>query len=167
MKHTYGSKPHLLRLTALVLLLCLCVSLAGCAAPKSDEQKIQDRLNAFCFAVNSGDLEGALNCLNASSRNAYKSMAGIFGSLTSSLLGIDMAGLLVNMFGLSVGTMTDGEMLQMDVNSVSINGNKATVNVTMHYHDTQTKGSGTQDMTMVKENGDWYIMDDSTRNLFG
>lgn len=142
------------RAVALVILICLVTALlCGC---KSDEQKIEDRLNQFLFAFNTGDMEAVLDCYDAKTRNANKAILGLGNNLLGdSLLGMSFQGL----FALSVGLMSEGELLRVEdvVVEIHSSGTRATVSATLYYEDYSESHNSQIQLTMIKENGDWYI----------
>ena len=85
--------------------------LSGCVSfAKSDEEKIKSRLESFTNAYNSGDLEKMLDCMDSKTKNTYKSAINI----TDSLIG--KTGFKINLndlFGLSVGITSDGELMTL------------------------------------------------------
>lgn len=140
-----------------MLLVCilgmLSTVLCGC---KSDEVKIQERLDAAVFAFNSGDMEGVLDCFDAKTRNVNKAVLGIGDGLLG-MGGIDIG--LSSMFALAVGLQSDGELMRVeDVRiTISADGMRADVEAVLCYEDTQRAFDTPLQITMVKENGDWYI----------
>lgn len=141
----------------LLLLMCvlgmLSTMLCGC---KSDEVKIQERLDAAVFAFNSGDMERVLDCFDAKTRNVNKAVLGIGDGLLG-MGGIDIG--LSSMFALAVGLQSDGELVRIeDVRiTISADGMRADVEAVLCYEDTGSAFDTPFQITMVKENGDWYI----------
>lgn len=141
------------------VLLLLCVTcmiatmLCGC---KSDEVKIQERLDAALFAFNSGDMEGVLDCYDARTRNVNKAVLGIGNSLLG-MGGIDIG--LSSLFALSVGLQSDGELARLEDVQITIgaDGTRANVEAVLCYEDTDDTLELPLKITMVKENGDWFI----------
>lgn len=121
---------------------------------KSDEAKIEDRMNAFLSAYNSGDMDGVLESLDAKTRNTYKSVLSV-GDTLISMTGVSIKN--TDLFALGVG-LTEGQTLRfIDMEIDVVSETKATVSATMLYHDLQESYSKNVKFTLVKENGDWYI----------
>ena len=133
------------------MLIVIC---SGCLG-KSDEELIRDRMNAFLTAYNSGDLQGVLHCMDAKTRNTYQSALNI-GNVLVGLSGVSIG--LEDLFGLGVGLMTEGDLLEFENMEISIRSDtKATVTVTMSYNEPGASYSEDVRFTLVKENGDWFI----------
>lgn len=141
----------------LLLLMCALgltsTILCGC---KSDEVKIQERLDAVVFAFNSGDMEGVLDCYDAKTRNVNKAVLGIGDSLLG-MGGIDIG--LSSMFALAVGLRSNGELVRIEDVQITMNSDRtvAKVEAVLCYEDTGSAFDAPLQITMVKENGDWYI----------
>lgn len=138
-----------------IVLFLLCIVLlvpilSGC---KSDEVLIKERVDQLLFAFNSGDMEGVLNCYDAKTRNANKALLG----LGNKLLGDNMD--LSGLFSLVVGFASEGEMLRMEDVQITVNakGTKATVKAKLYYSDIENEQETLLQLTMVKEDGDWFI----------
>lgn len=142
------------RIIAISIALLLTFSLCGCGF-KSDEEMIEDRMNSFQSAYNTGDMEGVLECFDAKTRNTYKSALNV----GSALIGI--TGFNVNMadlFGLGIAVMDEDELLHFDEMEISvISDNRAKVTVTTYYRGDDSGNSSQTTFTLVKESGDWYI----------
>lgn len=141
-----------------ILLFILSVVLAAfcLTACQSDEVKIENRVNEMITAFNTGDMEGVLDCYDAKTRNANKALLNI-GSELFGMTGFDVG--LADLFGLTVGLMSDGELLVVEDMQISVNSNgtRATVELTLNYKDVSNTDTVYQQLTMVKENGDWYV----------
>lgn len=140
-----------------LLLMCILgmisTMLYGC---KSDEVKIQERLDAVVFAFNSGDMEGVLNCYDAKTRNVNKAVLGVGdGLLGMGGIGIGLSGL----FALVVGLQSDGELVRIENVQIEIStdGLRADVEAVLCYEDAGNAFKEPLYIGMVKENGDWYI----------
>ncbi len=149
-----------IRLTALFLVLAmLSAGLSACSSfIRSDEEKIRDQMDNFLACCNSGDLDGALDCLDKKSRSAYGAIFNIGNSLLSGLtgFGIDARDVMALVFGLS-----KEDLLEMQIQSIVIDSEEtATVTVSISFMDPQTGQKIQQDgvqIPMIKENWDWYI----------
>lgn len=140
-----------------LVLICifgmLSTMMCGC---KSDEVKIQERLDAVVFAFNSGDMEGVLDCYDAKTRNVNKAALGIGDGLLG-MGGIDIG--LSSLFALTVGLQSDGDIVQVeDVQiKISSDGKCAEVSAMVHFDGPGGELDTPTQMTMIKENGDWFI----------
>lgn len=141
------------------LLLLICIfgmiptMLCGC---KSDEVKIQERLDAVVFAFNSGDMEGVLDCYDAKTRNVNKAVLGIGDGLLG-MGGIDIG--FSSLFALTVGLQSEGDIVKVEDVQITINsdGTRAEVSAMVHFDGPGGELDTPIQMTMIKENGDWYI----------
>lgn len=121
---------------------------------RSDEKKIEDRMNAFLQAYNSGDLSEALESFDAKTRNTYKSILNV-GNTLIGLTGVEID--ITDLFTLGVA-LNEGQILRFDEMEIAFQSDtKATVSTTMHYQDMQSTYSQKVKFTLTKENGDWYI----------
>lgn len=141
-------------ISILLLISLFSTALTACIF-KSDQQLIEDRMDVFLKAYNSGNFEAVLECLDAKSRNTYKSAFGIGSGL------IGLTGFSVNMsdlFGLSIGLIPDGDALRLENTRIAIKSSTtAVVYATMYYHDLETDYSEDVQIKLVKEDGDWFI----------
>ncbi len=141
----------------LFISLLLCGALAFGALHfssifKSDEELIRDRIQEFEDAYNDGDMEAVLECLEPSIKNAYSAMYGIAGSFMSGKIGFNAS--ISELFAIgTVTAMEDG--LHIEINEIVIDGNHATVRVTIRSGSFSEAGR----FKMVKDNREWYIRD--------
>ncbi|MBO4938704.1 MAG: hypothetical protein J6C98_06870 [Oscillospiraceae bacterium] len=141
-------------ISLIVIIAVLLVSLSACTF-KSDEELIEDRMNDFLKAYNSGDMDAVLECLDAKTRNTYKAAINI-GSGLVGLTGFNVS--IADLFGLGIGVMSDGDVLQLRNMKINISSDtKATVSATMYYEDYEGGYSDDVKFALVKEDGDWYI----------
>lgn len=153
-------KKKLVRVMALVLVLSVIVALfMGCDAFfKSDEEQITDRLDAFMSACNSGDLDGALDCMDKSSRNTYGAVFDIGSALFGSITGIeiDVRDLMAVVLGFS-----PQDFFELQIQRISLDSEEtATVTASISFTDPQTGEKVSQEgleLPMIKEGWDWYI----------
>lgn len=140
----------------LLFLLTIGIIASVLCACKSDEAMIEDRMNTFVSAFNSGDMEAVLECFDAKTRNAYKAIFSIGDGLIG-MTGFEVG--LSDLFGLSVGLVSEGELLQVEDLQITINSesSRATVTGSLCYSDVANSYDQTIQLTMVKENGDWFI----------
>ena len=137
-------------------LTCLFIftlsSLTGCALFKSDKEKIEDRIESFISAYNSGDLGDALDCLDAKTKNAFKSSM----ALTEALSG--MSGFSISdLFSIGIG-ISEGDTLTVDIVDIEIEDERAMVDVIVSYKDSAKELKEEKAFfTMVKEKQEWYI----------
>ena len=125
---------------------------------KSDEELIHERVDAFFFALNSGDMEGAFACMDAKSRNTYQAMLNITEGLIGGLVGFDIP--MADLFALTIGT-TNGDFMSVQVHSIEITSDTtATVMLSMNVSDDRMdleENVENVPMEMIKEQGEWYI----------
>ncbi len=134
------------RIIVFLVLACVAATLlTGCF--KSDEQLIEDRINGFARALNAGDIEKALDCLDSSTRTAGRAMLNI----TNSLLGIGVSVSDLLALGIAFGEI-DGGFVISGITSVDVDGDRATATVVM--------GETEYSVGLVKEDGDWFITPD-------
>ena len=141
------------------LLLLICIfgmiptMLCGC---KSDEVKIQERLDEVVFAFNSGDMEGVLNCYDAKTRNVNKAVLEIGDGLLG-MGGIDIG--LSSLFALTVGLQSEGDIVKVEDVQITMNsdGTRAEVSAKLLFDGAGGGYDAPIQMSMVKENGDWYL----------
>lgn len=150
-------KRNLARLVAALLLLALMLSFCGCNWFKSDETLIRDRIAAFVRCYNDGDMSGAIACCSAKTRNALSATIGLLELAGSSFLGTQIK--ITDLFSISVGAMSNGDLLKIDVDSISVSGKRATANATLHYQDVRSAQSAKLTVALCKEGNDWYIED--------
>ena len=103
------------------LLLCFFIFGISCTLIPSDEEKIKSKIDAFCTAYNNGELEDAIDCLDAKSRNKLNKTI----SLTQGVLGlfgvsVDLDQLLKDLWGVSVLMISDENLLTIEMASAII-----------------------------------------------
>lgn len=140
---------------SLGLAICLlALSLCGCNT-RTDEEKIRDRVSEFVTALNTGDSDGLLACLDAKSRNAYNAVFNITEGILGGLIGFGVN--IKDLFALAIG-FTDGNVLAMEIQEVQITSEKtATVRLTATVNMSGQSNVETVSLDMVKEKDDWYI----------
>lgn len=141
------------RISVLLLVALLIHALCAC---QSDEVMIENRVYDIIEAFNSGDMEAVLDCYDAKTRNANKALVNIGGGLLG-MAGLDVG--FADLFGLTVGLMSDGELLQVQDVQISVNSNstRADVKAMLHYADINGSYDMPLELSLIKENGDWYI----------
>ncbi|MGM9640151.1 MAG: hypothetical protein ACI3V3_02155 [Faecousia sp.] len=146
------------RIVSIMVVVCVFVGILSACVFKSDQKLIEDRIESFLKAYNAGDLEAVLECLDAKTRNTYRSAFGI-GNALIGMTGF--GGSLSDMFGLGVGLMSDRDVMQLrDLEIVVTSPSEATVRATMYYNnDLEHSSSQKVQLTLVKEDGDWFIHD--------
>lgn len=133
----------------------MCLTACALLPGKSDEELINDRLEEFLTAYNAGDWNATLDCLDAKTRNTYKSLANITDMFIGKA-GLDLK--LSDLFGLSVGLASKNNILTLSDITIDIyNDTDAIVYATMNYSDSLSDLSETVSFNMVKENGNWFI----------
>lgn len=141
----------------ILLSLALCLSIAGCNLLKSDSEMIEDRIDTFLSAYNSGDLNAVFECFDAKTRNTYKAILGMGNSLAGMAgFGID----IYDLWAFSVGTMSDGEMLAIDIDDIEfVDETHALVYAEMRYKSAVNGYSESVEISVSKEDGDWFVND--------
>ncbi|MBQ2933855.1 MAG: hypothetical protein IJE02_04525 [Clostridia bacterium] len=137
-------------ISVVTIIILLVILMTGCNFFKSDEQLIEERIEAFLDAYNSGDLDGVLECLDSRTRTTIESAIGITEAFTG---GVEVS----DVFGISIGTMSEGDILTVDIQEIKINDERATVEVLASYKDAAAGFSEPAVFTMKKEDRDWYI----------
>ncbi len=163
-KNKTDCKKHLLKLLSAVLAILTMLTLFVACADKSnnntqptDEELIRKCVQTFITAYNEGDMDTALNCLNAKNRNAMEAILNLLGGAAGSYLGFDID--LKDLFSIGV-SVTNGDLMKLNITDVSItsnsNGKMATVTTSM---DLAGTGAQTVYFSMVYEHDGWYISD--------
>ncbi len=138
-----------------IFAFCFCSCQLGF---KSDEEKIRDRVEEFIFAYNSGDVDGAFDCLDAKSKQTYKAMMNIGNGLFGKLTGIDIS--VQDLFAIAVG-VNGSDILSMDIKNIAITSETtATVDISTTLSLDVARTSETNNnmqLQMVKEKDDWFI----------
>ena len=153
------TKKILSLLLALTIALTCLVSCENPFKPEpTTEELIEERVNTFLTAYNSGDMETVLECLDAKSRQTFRAMLNILGGLAGGLTGFSVD--LSDLFALGVNTTSD-DFMKLKITDIKvIDSTNAVVTTTMNL-----TGSGTQTIyfKMVYENDGWYIHDMTDR----
>lgn len=143
------------KVVSMLLILALFAFIfCGCES-KSDEMMIADRMNTFLKAYNTGDLEGALACLDAKTRNTYQAALNV-GNQLIGLTGFSAD--ISDLFSLGIGL--SGTECALMLENLTITGKsdtQAVVSATLTYQDGQSSYGEEVSFTLVKEDGDWYI----------
>ncbi|MGN1250460.1 MAG: hypothetical protein ACI4XW_10345, partial [Candidatus Spyradocola sp.] len=131
---------------------------------KTDEELIEERIETFVLAYNSGDFEAVADCLDSKNRNAIKSALGIAqsigGALFKQITGVGLDISLNDIFGLAMGYAGDVTLIEIEVNEITLESeNRASVSVTMTSDIDPNPFEGVQALILVKEKGDWFIKD--------
>ena len=154
--------------TAVALALCM-VFLCGCSFleqffhPKSDEQKIQERIDKFLQSYNTGDLDGVLECLDSKTRNTAQAMVNIAnnigGALLSEATGLGLGLNLSDLFSLGIG-LSSGDFLNVQVKSITItDSTNAYADITLGMNEQISSESAEGRFILIKEGDDWFIKD--------
>jgi len=142
------------KITVVLLIIGLLAAAYYSGFFKSDEDKIEDRMNAFLDAYNAGDINSVLESLDAKTRNTY----GAYMNVGNALIGLSGFGLeLSDMFALGV-SLSDGETLSFENMEITmLSDKKASVSAIMCYQGYQDTSSQNVEFILIKENKDWYI----------
>ena len=141
-------------------MLCFFIFDISCTLIPSDEEKIKSKIDVFCTAYNNGELEDAIDCLDAKSRNKLNKTI----SLTQGVLGlfgvsVDLDQLLKDLWGVSVLMISDENLLTIEIFEIEIENDTALVRGRMKYEDYMTSSDNQVYITMVQEKDDWFIKD--------
>lgn len=141
------------KLTVLVLLFALLAACFTGCGKKSAEELIKARIEAFVDAYNSGDIEEALESLDAKTRNAAQATLNLLGAAAGKLTGIDID--LSDLFSLGIMTAS-GDFMIAEIESIRmIDEENAAATVRMNLDG----GEETVYFTMVSDDDDWFIAD--------
>ncbi len=136
-----------------LVIAIIVTAITGCQF-KSDEQLIEEKIDGFVGCYNAGDFDGVLECLDSKTQNTFKAALNI----TQGVLGINFE--LSDLFSLSVGLMSEGDILNIEIIQMTVNNDKATVQGKISYHDTmQSDLSDDVIISMIRENNKWVIND--------
>lgn len=141
----------LIALAAVAAVVVVILNAAGIIG-KSDEELIRDRIAEFEEAYTSGDYDGMMDCLASDMRAATDVSMGLMDGLMSDMAGFDIG--MSDMFGL-VGLM--GDFCDFIIEDIQIQGDSATVTLTMNMNMYGETSSEQMTLPMVKDGGDWYI----------
>lgn len=137
-----------LTLVAVVLMMAL----AACGSSKSDEDMIRDRIEKYISCANNADMTGTLECLDSSSRASIESMINIVGGFA----GVDNLRDYLNL-GAMFGAGNYVNLSLDSVENIKVNGDKATADMTMSSEVNGSRQTASQTVSLVKQDGDWYI----------
>ena len=141
---------------SILVILAFIITLSGCVVGKSDEELINDRIDTFLSAYNSGDYDEVLECFTVKMRNTLKSATGIGDALIGGITGFDIN--MSDLFGLGAGILSDGDILTVsDMQITFQNETTANVEIVLKYNINGTDFSETTNFTMSKEKNDWLI----------
>ena len=143
-------------ISIIISVLFVVCCLFGCAKKKTDEELIRERITSFVTVYNDGDFDGVLDCFDAKTRNTLKATFNVLGGLVGGLTGYSFD--LSDFFTLGIAMM-DGEVLAIEVDEISIDGENAVVSAKMGYSDIGPESIEIVYIILVKENDDWFIQD--------
>lgn len=120
---------------------------------KTDEQKIEDRIEAFNIACSNSDLQGMFDCFDKYTRTMYSTTIGLTEGIIGGLTGFDLPlGDMLNLFAMeSAGA--EGMGLELEIESIEVNENSAIVTLTAEC----AENIGQETIVMCKEGDDWFI----------
>ena len=157
--HSQKSQPaskciRFLSFLLATILLLTCLSACKKEKQPTNEELIENRITTFVTAYNDGDMDTALSCFDAKTRNALEAMFNLVGGIAGNLTGFDVA--LSDLFSLGV-SMTADDFMKLEIIDITvIDSANATATTKMFL-----TGSGTQIIyfEMICENDGWYIHD--------
>lgn len=118
---------------------------------KNDRELIEDRIEEFTEAYNAGDYEEVLESLDKKTRNTYKAAMNLGESLFSGYTRYGISG--GDLFALGVGTSGFEDLLEFQMDDLSIAGDEAWAEGTLNYGEDKMKIK----IFFVKEGRTWYI----------
>ena len=138
----------------LAMCLCSCDVISSFRDTRSDEEKIRDRVSTFATAINTGDTDTAISCLDARSRNMLNAAVNIGGGILGAVIGFELN--VQDLFALALGF--SGSLLSVDVQNVEITSDtKAVVYLTAAAKVDGVTETWSGALDMIKEGGDWFI----------
>ncbi len=145
--------------TFLYVFVIVCtIFLSGCSLfnfLKSDEKKIEERIESFEKNYNNGDFEGVVECLTAKERSMIEAEMKIASALMGSLIGFDLP--LSSLFSIGVG-IHDGDYIRIALGEIKMTGSRtATADGVITIEPNREKLAIC--FYMVKEEDDWFIKD--------
>lgn len=144
------------RVVAVALVAALLLS--SCSFFKSDEQKMEDKIEKFITSYNSGDVDGMIDTLDSQSRHVAEASLSIADSLLGSLTGIGIS--VKDVFSLCINFSDDFDTLKiLSFDDFQIEADAATVYVTVEGSQAGEESIQQAVFKMVKESRDWYIND--------
>ncbi len=141
-----------------IMLICVFATffLYGCNVGKSDEELINDRIDVFLTAYNSGDYEEVLNCFTGKLKNTLKAATGIGNALMGGITGFDIN--MADLFGLGAGILSEGDILTVsNIEIMFQDDTTANAETILNFNVNGTETSETTTFIMSKENNDWFI----------
>lgn len=138
-----------------MMLICVFATffLYGCNITKSDEELINDRIDAFLTAYNLGDYEKVLDCFTGKMKNTLKAATGTGNALMGGITGFDIN--MADLFGLGAGILSEGDILTVsDIEIIFQDDATANVETILNFN---VNGTETTTFIMSKENNDWFI----------
>lgn len=142
----------------IVIVLVVALLLSGCSFFKSDEQKIEDKINRFISAYNLGDVDGMTETLDSQTRQIVNSSMSIADGLIGSFTGFDIS--VKDVFSLCINFSDDFDRLTISsFDDFQINEDSATAYVTVVGNKSGEESTQNAVFKMIKENSDWYIKD--------
>lgn len=160
MNAQFNKPPKKKRKIFAVLAVIVCFSLVAVFLAqyffKSDEQLINERIDKFLNAYNSGDMSGVVSCFDAKTRNQFQGILNIGNALIGGSTGFGIN--ISDLFGISVGSVSDEDILKATDRVITFKSDSlATVTITLSYKDNYSSMSDKAVLTMVKEGRDWFI----------
>jgi uncharacterized lipoprotein YehR (DUF1307 family) len=118
----------------LLAVLMLTFALTGCGSSQNSPEGV---VKKFVDSINSGNLNGVIECMTPDVQETMKALMGLYDSADlAELMGFD-----------------SGSKFSLTVNGVQIDGDRALVNATV----VSGEESDTSDVPCVKIDGKWYL----------
>ena len=123
---------------------------------------IEEKVNQFIKAYNSGDMEDVLDCLSAKKRNEFKAAMNIaqaIGGAVPKIGGVLGKISMSDLFAIGIAEMSEDDVLTIsDITVNIISETKATADVTVRFNGNEIPdGEDKAFFTMIKEDNDWFI----------
>ena len=142
----------LIAVTVVIATVVICLNLGNLF--KSDETLIRERIQLLEDALNQGDWDGIMDCLDRSGRAAMELTISFSDTLFSEFTGFELN--LRDLLALG-GIFMEGDEFHLKVTDIRIDGDRATVTVVMSTDMYDLSQSEQYQIPMIKENGNWYV----------
>ena len=150
------SKPVHKYIKAFVIIVCTLSILAGCGGTYNDDKMIEQCIDDFVYAVNVGDIDGALMCVDKRSQRILDTAINISDGLIASAVGVGIS--MTDIFGLGMNLIADGDIFDIrDMNIEYTSDNTARVSCTLEYDYKEKTESEKITIYMLYEDDIWVI----------
>ena len=151
------------RVFLLALIFAIVLGCFTACGEKSDEELIEKRIESFVKTYNAGDLDKLIENLSYSERTEMQSYITLIEGIGFSYGGASGKLDLSAIFGIAMGSTTDGDMMGINIESINITDEShAEVSVSVRMKNKYMEETQSGRIDMVKEDGDWFIKDMNT-----